>query len=305
MTDKPIITRFAPSPTGYLHLGHVVNALFVWGLAKLKMGKVILRMEDHDQTRCKLEFEEAILEDLEILGLQPELGVLSTFKTHPCDFRQSDCQHHYDRALSDLIEKNLVYACDCSRMAVRNRTGQPDSDDLQYDGFCQSRNLPLTFGHTLRVKLSEELVSFHDWICGPQIQEPAKQCGDLAIKDKNGNWTYQFAVVVDDIRHGVDWVVRGRDLLFSTGRQILIRKLLGEASMPQFAHHNLLTDPSGRKLSKKDFDSDIHVRLKAGIAPELILGEALYKLGFQTQPHPIDTHKALELVGRYYSSLGI
>lgn len=279
LAGRPLRTRFAPSPTGYLHIGHVVNALYVWGIARALDGEVILRMEDHDRTRCKPAYEEALLQDLALLGLVPDLGLPAEFLAGACDYRQSDCYVHYAAALASLQAQGHVYACDCSRQSIRARTGQPDYEELAYDGHCRDKGLAFTPGATVRVRLDEGEVHFWDALAGDCVQHPAQQCGDIAVIDRNGCWTYQFAVVVDDLRHGVSLVIRGRDIEASTGRQIALMRLLGHTSVPLYLHHGLLTDASGRKLSKRDFDADIHSLLLAGTAPEALLADAARRAG--------------------------
>lgn len=272
-------TRFAPSPTGYLHLGHVVNAIYVWGLARALEGEVVLRLENHDRTRCKPEFEAALLQDLEWLGLKPDLGTIEKFRAGTCDYRQSDCEAHYIQAIEQLKPKGLVYACDCSRSKIVGRTGQADGEELRYDGHCRDLRLEDGPGMTLRVRIPDEVVQFDDVLLGKQEQHPYVEVGDVAIRDNHGHWTYQFAVVVDDIRHGINLIVRGMDILSSTGRQILMRRMLGRLEEPIFLHHQLLVDAQGRKLSKRDFAADIHTRFLNGDSREQIISETIGLLG--------------------------
>ncbi|MFN8398042.1 MAG: glutamate--tRNA ligase family protein [Bacteroidia bacterium] len=274
-------TRFAPSPTGYLHMGHVVNAIYVWGLARALDGEVVLRLENHDRTRCKPEFEAALLQDLEWLGLLPDLGKIEEFRSGACDFRQSDCEAHYVAALEELRAQGLVYACDCSRTKIVGRTGQADGEELRYDGHCRNRGLEDGPGRTLRVRLSDESVRFQDILLGEQVQHPFSEVGDVAIRDNHGHWTYQFAVVVDDIRHDINLIVRGMDILSSTGRQILMRRMLGGRDDLVFLHHQLLVDAQGRKLSKRDFSADIHTRFLNGESKDSVISEAVGLLGFE------------------------
>lgn len=279
LVGKKARTRFAPSPTGYLHMGHVVNAIYVWGLARALDGEVVLRLENHDRTRCKPEFEAALLQDLEWLALVPDVGTIQEFRSGPCDFRQSDCEAHYLKALELLRAMGLVYACDCSRTKIVGRTGQADGEELRYDGHCRDLGLEDGLGKTLRLRIPDEVVEFDDVLLGKQEQHPLSEVGDVAIRDNHGHWTYQFAVVVDDIRHGINLIVRGMDILSSTGRQILIRRMLGQLGEPIFLHHQLLVDAQGRKLSKRDFSADIHTRFLNGDSREQIISEAIDLLG--------------------------
>ena len=289
------MTRFAPSPTGYLHLGHVVNALYTWGIARGIGGKVILRLEDHDQTRFRPPYEAAILEDLEWLGLIPDQGSFAEFRAGPCQFRQSDREEQY-RVLADLLHaQGLLYACSCSRKDLRSR--HPElSGEIPYDGHCREKSLPLDDNHAWRLQLPTQSVQFHDLLAGQQEQTPATQCGDVVIRDRNANWTYQFAVVADDIDQGVNLIIRGTDILESTGRQKLIAQALGHELNVCYAHHGLLMGPNGVKLSKKHFDKDIHQRKLAGETAEEILGEAAQMAGLITHKRPISVEELPDLV---------
>nr|MBP8073836.1 hypothetical protein [Bacteroidia bacterium] len=133
LDGRVLRTRFAPSPTGYLHMGHVVNALYVWGVARACEGEVVLRLENHDRIRCKPEFETALLQDLEWLGFEPDFGKIAEFRAGVCDYRQSDCESHYQAAVLSLQQRGLVYACDCSRKQILARSGQSEAEELQYD----------------------------------------------------------------------------------------------------------------------------------------------------------------------------
>jgi glutamyl-tRNA synthetase/glutamyl-Q tRNA(Asp) synthetase len=253
-------TRFAPAPTGYLHLGHAVNAVFVWGLARALGGRVLLRIEDHDRGRSRPEYERALLEDLAWLGLAPDEGPV----------RQSDDAKVYVDQLRSLAAHHEVYACDCSRKQLG--TGP-------YSGRCRSRGLVAGPGLGVRVRLEDEVEQFDDALLGRQVQQPLEQCGDLLLRDRLGNWTYQFAVVVDDLRQGIDLVIRGADLLDSTGRQLALRRMLGGGSAPVFAHHPLLLKPGGAKLSKASRDTGLRDLRRAGWTAGRVLGEAAHRGG--------------------------
>lgn len=259
------LTRFAPSPTGYLHLGHVAHALHVWGIAAENGAQVLLRIEDHDRGRCRPEYEQAILEDLQWLG----------FHWHGELTRQSDRIPLYERHLERLREAGLVYACDCSRKQILARTGHQDGAELRYDNHCRDRGLPLLSGMGWRLCLPGEMVTFNDERLGPQTQHPESQCGDLLLRDRHNNWTYQYCVVVDDWLQGVNLIVRGEDLLESTGRQLLLARLLGRDDVPRFHHHRLLYDASGTtKLSKRDQAHAVRQDRLAGMRPEDVLAVA-------------------------------
>ena len=281
-------TRFAPSPTGHLHLGHVVNAIYVWGVARALGGRVVLRIEDHDRQRARAEFEASILEDLEWLGFEGDvLSDAPAAAEHDCDtrvVRQRDRHAIYERALERLSSQGLVYACECSRRQIGEAGGA--GDELRYPSTCRSRGLPLE-GRPLRVRLPEDEVVFEDALVGSQHQVPARQCGDPLLRDRVGQWTYQFAVTVDDADQEIDVVIRGADLLPSTGRQILLARLLGREQPPLFLHHPLIVGADGAKLSKSNRDTGIRQLRAAGATAADVLGRAAARVGLIARERPL------------------
>ena len=233
-----MITRFAPAPTGHLHLGHVVNALHVWGAADERDGRVLLRIEDHDRQRSRPEYEASILEDLAWLGFAPDGPVV----------RQSERDAIYRKALQPLIDRELVFGCTCSRADIPGDV---------YPGTCRDKEIELTDGAGWRVRMDPGTERFFDDLLGPQEQDPSRQCGDVLVRDRLGNWTYQFAVTVDDHLQKVTDVIRGVDLLDSTGRQLRLAKLIGRAMPPRFRHHPLVMKSPDQKLSKSDGDTGV------------------------------------------------
>jgi glutamyl/glutaminyl-tRNA synthetase len=262
-------TRFAPSPTGHLHLGHVVNALHVWGIARARGGIVLLRIEDHDRQRSRPEFERSILDDLAWLGFEADLPLV----------RQSERGMHYHEQIERLKSAHLVYACSCSRKDQARLLPDIPGEEMCYQGTCRNRNLEWRAGYSLRVALPPDSVEFRDARLGAQAQTPSRQCGDLQAIDRLGNWTYQFAVTVDDYLQAVDLVIRGEDLLPSTGRQIMLSRLLGRPTPPEFLHHGLIRKPNGEKLSKAARDTGIRELRQLGESPELVLGRAAFLAG--------------------------
>jgi glutamyl-tRNA synthetase/glutamyl-Q tRNA(Asp) synthetase len=280
-------TRFAPAPTGYLHLGHVVNAIHVWGLARAHAGTVLLRIEDHDRTRCRPEYEAALLDDLDWLGFVPDLGTTSELRRGPHPQRQSDNSPRYESALANLAEPGLVYNCRCSRKDITDPMGDVPNEETRYPGTCQLLHLPPGPDTVERVILAPGNEAFEDLRLGHQVQEPALQCGDMVVRDRNRNWTYQFAVTVDDMVQGIDVVIRGEDLLSSTGRQIALARLLGRAAPPRFLHHSLIRKSSGEKLSKSSGDTGIRDLRVAGWSAEAVLGRAAQLAGVTTGAQPL------------------
>ena len=262
----PLVTRFAPAPTGHLHLGHVVNALHVWGIARAHNGRVLLRIEDHDGQRSRREYEASILEDLDWLGFTPDEPPV----------RQSERGEIYERALARLREQGLVYACECSRSDVAQafRPASANPDELWYPGTCRDKGLAETPGRGIRVRLPRSEERFDDLRLGPQTQIPADQCGDLLVRDRHGFWTYQFVATVDDMEQGITMAIRGMDLLPSTGRQIQLARMLGRSQPPAFYHHALVMKSPDQKLSKSDRDTGIREMRAAGMTPDAVLEQA-------------------------------
>ena len=178
------LTRFAPSPTGYLHLGHAANAVFVWGIARALGGRVLLRLEDHDRGRCRPAFETALLEDLAWLGLEPDGGAAPDVREGPSFVRQSDCATVYEAALSRLAERSRVYGCACSRRSLAGAADAPAGVEIPYPGRCRDRGLPPAPGRGTRLVLAPGVERFDDALRGEQSQEPAAQCGDLLLRDR-------------------------------------------------------------------------------------------------------------------------
>lgn len=242
-----IISRFAPAPTGFLHLGHVVNALVVWECAD----RVLLRIEDHDRQRSRAEYDAAIVEDLRWLGFEWD-GPIA---------RQSERGDIYIHALDGLRARGVVYGCTCSR-------ANP------YPGTCRDRGIAEGRDVSLRVRLEPSVERFVDLRHGPQEQRPHEQCGDLVVRDRDGNWTYQFAVTVDDFDQGITHVIRGDDLLDSTGRQIQLARLLGRDTPPTFLHHPLIMKSATQKVSKSDRDTGVRDLRAQGWAAKDVLDKA-------------------------------
>ena len=263
-------TRFAPAPTGLLHLGHVANALWVWGAAGLAGATVLLRIEDHDRGRSRPIFDAAIVEELAWLGFVADDGPV----------RQSDpaAEAAYDAALAGLSAAGLTYRCACSRATFaawardhgrdwsRARDHGRDWSGPGCPSACRRRDLADDAGTTLRVALGDGEETFDDLLVGRRTGNVAA-AGDLVARDRDGNWTYPFAVVVDDLRQGVDLVVRGDDLVNDTFRQIRLGVLLGRRSQPRFAHHPLVRKAGGAKLSKSDGDAGIVELRDTGASP--------------------------------------
>ena len=289
------LTRFAPAPTGYLHLGHVVNAIHVWGIARALGGRVLLRVEDHDRQRCRAEYDAALLDDLDWLGLAPDVYPTSAFRGGACEGRQSDRDAHYRRAVEKMRAQGLVYGCACTRREIEAAGGDASAEELRYPGTCRDRGLPLDDAHGWRVRLPDTAVTFDDARHGVTTETPSWQCGDLLIRDRLGNWTYQFGVVVDDALHSIDLVVRGDDLFASTGRQIQLARLLGRDIPPVFLHHALVMKSPTQKLSKSDGDSGVRDLRAAGWSAARVIGHAAHLAGLVDTGRDIDAADVADL----------
>jgi glutamyl/glutaminyl-tRNA synthetase len=274
------ITRFAPAPTGALHLGHVVNAVYVWGLARALGGRVVLRIEDHDRQRSRPEFERDMLDDLDWLGLEADVYPTRSYRDDACDGRQSERDAIYREALAPLMSAGLLYGCDCTRAthAAASTVGDAQGE-RRYPGTCRERGLPLRDGVGWRLRIEPGIEHFDDGIAGPQSQDPSQQCGDLLLRDRLGNWTYQCVAPIDDHVQGIALIVRGQDLLASTGRQIRLARLIGRAQQATFVHHPLVMKSAAQKLSKSDGDSGIADLRSAGWAPDEVIARAAQLAG--------------------------
>jgi glutamyl/glutaminyl-tRNA synthetase len=244
-------------------------------MARAAGGRVLLRIEDHDRQRCRPEFDVALLKDIAWLGFVADSGPV----------RQSEDDAPYQAALATLREGGLVYGCDCARStfdawAVAN--GRPWSGS-GCPGTCRERGLD---GPVLRVALGGGKERWMDRLVGP-CEGEVSETGDLPIRDRHGNWTYGFAVVVDDLWQGIDLVIRGRDLLDSTPAQIRLDSLLGGDGPATFAHHGLVRLPDGRKLSKADGATGIRDLRATGRSAAELIGEAAAAIGLIDSARPI------------------
>lgn len=282
--DRPVVTRFAPSPTGELHLGSAYSAWTGWHRAREAGGRFLVRIEDIDIRRCKREFETAILEDLRWLGFDWDGPVR----------RQSEHFADYGRALDRLDAQGLVYPCFCSRADIEREIAASGHaphgpDGPLYPGTCRhlspaERRARITAGreHCLRLDAARAAAlagpyRFLDEGLGEVEGEP-QLLGDFVIARKDTPTSYHLSVTVDDALQGVTLVTRGVDVLPSTHVHGLLQKLLGYET-PHYAHHRLLTDSAGRRLAKRDRDLTIRALREAGHRPAEVIGRALAAAG--------------------------
>lgn len=208
--------------------------------------------------------------------------------------RQTAREVRYAAALARLEAAGLVYPCDCTRRAIA-ADAAPGAAELCYPGTCRARAVDPAATPIRRVRLAPREIAFDDLRLGAQRQVAAEQCGDLVARDRDGQWTYQFAVVVDDSEQGVDLVIRGVDLLASTGRQIQLAALLGRPVPPRFLHHELIVRADGTKLSKAHRDEGVRDLRAAGWSAERVIGSAAHAAGLQATARPLAAADVTEL----------
>jgi glutamyl-tRNA synthetase len=254
--------RFAPSPTGLLHLGNARSALLGWLQARAAGGEFLLRIEDLDPDRCRPHFIDALYRDLEWLGLDWDGPVV----------RQSERAQVYREALGVLEAKNLTYFCTCSRADLQRAASAPHEgeDGPIYPGTCRNGVTQPGRPASVRFRARGGPIQFTDLVHGSYAQNVAQQVGDFVVRRADGVASYQLAVVVDDAAQGITHVLRGDDLLSSTPRQLQLLEALGSRP-PQYAHVPLLLGEDGRRLAKRDGAVTVaHHRERGGSSAPLI-----------------------------------
>ena len=281
--------RFAPSPSGRLHLGNLACSLLAWLSAKSQGGSIVLRIEDLDAERCPRIYAQQLEQDLAWLGLFWDEGGSSGGPNGP--YYQSECGDIYTASYKKLQEKGLVYPCFCSRAQLHAASAPHTSDgNVIYPGTCrdltpeQIAEKSKTKAPAYRVRVPDEVIHFTDGCMGPHSENLLRDCGDFYLRRGDGVFAYQLAVVVDDARMGVTEVVRGADLLSSTARQLYLYRLLSLPA-PRFAHCPLLLAPDGRRLSKRDGDQSLE-NLREKYTPQEIVGKLALVYGLQPEPAP-------------------
>ncbi|HEX3954001.1 MAG TPA: tRNA glutamyl-Q(34) synthetase GluQRS [Stellaceae bacterium] len=275
---ESVVTRFAPSPTGYLHLGHVRSALDGWRAARDVGGRFLLRLEDIDRTRCRVQFADAILEDLAWLGLDWDGPVR----------RQSEHFDDYRAPLSRLQAMGLLYPCFCTRRDIQAEIaragGAPQGDmGALYPGTCRHlspaervERRERVQDYALRLDVAAALaITGPVWWSedGRQVAADPAALGDVVLARKEVPTSYHLAVTVDDALQGVTWVTRGADLFAATHIHRLLQALLGLPT-PQYRHHRLITDAQGRRLAKRDGAPTIRAMRNSGLTPTQIIAAA-------------------------------
>ena len=287
--QNAVLGRFAPSPSGRMHLGNAFSALLAWLSARAAGGQIVLRIEDLDRQRCSPEKAAQIREDLRWLGLDWD------WETTP----QSQRDEAYEAALARLQALDAVFPCWCSRGQLHAASAPHASDGAWlYPGTCRdltpAQRAEKTGTPSWRLRVPAETIGFTDGVYGERRQELAAECGDFVLRKADGTFAYQLAVVVDDLAAGVTQVVRGRDLLDSTPRQLYLIRLLG-GTAPEYYHVPMLLSPDGRRLSKRDQDLDLG-RLRETLAPAEITGRLAYLAGLLPRPEAVSP---AELAGEF------
>ncbi len=284
------VGRFAPTPSGRLHLGNVLCALLSWLSAKKQGGRVLLRIEDLDTARCGGALTEKLLDDLAFLGLHFDGG-------YEPESYQSRRTAVYEACFEKLRAKGLLYPCYCSRAQLHAATA-PHSADGQavYDGHCR-RYLhgeipPAGKAPAWRLTVPDETVCFTDGLQGDYAENLKTACGDFLVRRADGVFAYQLAVVADDALTGVNEVVRGRDLLSSTPRQLYLYRLL-HFTPPRFYHIPLLLDAHGNRLSKRDGARDMGALRERFSSPEPLIGLLALTLGLVDHYTPLTAEALL------------
>jgi glutamyl-Q tRNA(Asp) synthetase len=269
---KTIIGRFAPSPTGPLHLGSLYTALASFLQARSQQGKWLLRIDDLDTARNVTGTSDAILTTLDTFGLHWDDSVVY----------QSQCLTVYDDVLNDLSKNQLIYPCSCSRKMLA-------STDI-YSGLCRHQSPSPDSPTALRIKTDSRLITFEDGLQGVMLHNLAKQTGDFILKRRDGIIAYQFAVVIDDDRQHINQIVRGFDLLAETPKQIYLQHLLG-LPCPAYFHVPVIVDEYGYKLSKQTQATAVDLTTPQNVIFELL---SLLK---QNPPAELQHASVTELLG--------
>ena len=275
-----VVGRFAPTPSGRMHLGNVFAGLIAWLSAKSRDGEMVLRMEDLDTLRTSEEFAQTLREDLLWLGLTWDR------ETEP----QSKRSQVYDHYFSILEEKGLLYPCYCTRSQLHNVNAPHLSDGTYvYAGTCRNLINPPDRKPAWRVMVPDRIWEFTDHVQGYYKENLATDCGDFVVRRADGVYVYQLAVTVDDGEAGVTEVVRGMDLLSSAPRQMYLQELFG-FSHPEYGHVPMLMAPDGRRLSKRDKDLDLGV-LRQQLKPEELIGILAAAGGLIDKPEAVSANE--------------
>ena len=282
--------RFAPTPSGRLHLGNLLCAMLAYLSVRSEGGTFLLRIEDLDVPRCPRRLSVQAIEDLSWFGFRWDAPPLF----------QSERASVYEEHLQRLKQKGLIYPCFCTR-AQLHASAAPNLGDTQvvYTGACahlteaERAERALTRTPAMRLRVPDETIAFTDGLYGRQEENLASDCGDFILRRSDGLFGYQLAVVVDDALSGVSQVVRGRDILTATPRQIYLLRELGYPT-PDYIHIPLLTDCRGRRLAKRDKDLDL-TALSRRFTPKQLLGTLAFSAGILEEERPAALEELIRL----------
>ena len=279
---RPVVGRFAPTPSGRMHLGNVFAAMIAWLSVRSQNGTLVLRMEDLDTQRTSSDYAAVLREDLIWLGLDWDVETPA----------QSTRSQVYDRYFEKLADMGLLYPCYCTRSQLHSVNAPHLSDGTYvYPGTCRDLiNPPLDRKPAWRVRVPDRVWTVEDRVQGHYTLNLDNECGDMVVRRADGVYVYQLAVTVDDGEAGVTEVVRGMDLLSSAPRQMYLQELLG-FTHPEYGHVPMLLAPDGRRLSKRDKDLDLGV-LRQRMTPETLLGSLAFSAGLIDRNVPVS---AMEL----------
>ena len=283
-----MVGRFAPTPSGRMHLGNVIAALIAWLSVRKESGNLVLRMEDLDTQRTSDEFAEILRDDLLWLGLTWDE------ETQP----QSQRSQIYREYFEKLESMDLLYPCYCTRSQLHSVNAPHLSDGTYvYTGTCRNltdaQRAAFQRAPAWRLKVPDRQWVVNDLVQGTYTENLATDCGDFVVRRADGGYVYQLAVTVDDGLAGVTQVVRGMDLLCSAPRQMYLQELLGFPH-PEYAHVPMLMAPDGRRLSKRDKDLDLGY-LRSHISPEALIGVLAQAAGFTESAAPISAKELVDL----------
>ena len=288
---QPGVTRLAPSPTGALHLGNARTFLINWAMAREAGWRVVMRVEDLDGPRVKPDAADGAIRDLAWLGL--DWDGPPTYQSHALS--------PYEAAFHLLGRDGLLYRCSCSRKQIEQAASAPHGDEheLRYPGTCRPDepeviDCPLAGADlngrvSVRLRVPDEPIAFHDELLSDQAFNVQQQVGDFIVVTKLGQPAYQLAVVVDDARQGVTEVVRGDDLLRSTARQVLLYRLLRLGRPPRYTHLPLVCGPDGRRLAKRHGDTRLAHYRERGVKPERVVGLLAHWSGITAAREPMNS----------------
>ena len=284
-----VVGRFAPTPSGRMHLGNVFAALMAWASVRSRGGEMVLRMEDLDTQRTSADFAQILRDDLRWLGLDYDR------ETPPQSLRGET----YDRYFDLLRQQGLIYPCYCTRSQLHSVNAPHLSDGTYvYTGTCRNlteqERAAFRRNPAWRCIVPDKLWTVEDLVQGHYELNLFDQCGDMVMRRADGVYVYQLAVTVDDGEAGVTEVVRGMDLLSSAPRQMYLQELFGFPH-PTYAHVPMLLSPDGRRLSKRDRDLDLG-QLRSRVTPEQLIGTLAFAAGLIDRQVPIS---ARELAGEF------